>query len=100
MRQMHLNAGKRAISHVSLSAQMYSDTREPCSTKLAGGSLMQGRHGRGSPDDRDPQAAIDDEAAATATVIAGLRPRLPPPEALSHPKLPKTFPIPPEQLTE
>lgn len=97
---MHLNAGKRAISHVSMSAQMYSDTRDPRSTKLAGGSLMQGRHGRGSPDDRDPQAAIDDEATATATVIAGLCRRLQRPEVLRHPKVRNALLILQEQLEE
>jgi hypothetical protein len=49
--------------------------------------LMPGRHGRGVPDDRDPQAAIDIEATATATVIAGLRWRLQRLETLEHPKV-------------
>jgi hypothetical protein len=48
---------------------------------------MPGRHGRGVPDDRDPQAAIDMEATATATVIAGLRWRLRRLETLEHPKV-------------
>jgi hypothetical protein len=48
---------------------------------------MPGRHGRGIPDDRDPQAAIDMEATATARVIAGLRWRLRRLETLEHPKV-------------
>jgi hypothetical protein len=37
--------------------------------------------------DRDPQAAIDEAAAATATAIAGLACRLRHPEVLEHPKV-------------
>jgi hypothetical protein len=48
---------------------------------------MPGRHGRGVPDDRDPQAATDMAAAETATVIAGLAWRLRRPEVLEHPKV-------------
>jgi len=48
---------------------------------------MPGRHGRGVPDDRDPQAAIDMAAAATATTIAGLAWRLRHPGLLEHPKV-------------
>ena len=46
---------------------------------------MSGRHGRGVPDDRDPQAAIDMEASAAATAIAGLAWRLRRQEVLEHP---------------
>jgi hypothetical protein len=48
---------------------------------------MPGRHGHGIPDDRDPHAAIDMEATATATVIAGLRWRLRRLDTLEHPKV-------------
>jgi len=48
---------------------------------------MSGRHGRGVPDDRDPEAAIDMAATATATTIAGLAWRLRHPELLEHPKV-------------
>jgi hypothetical protein len=46
---------------------------------------MTGKHGHGIPDDRDPQTAIDIEATAAATVIAGLRWRLRRQEILEHP---------------
>ena len=46
---------------------------------------MPGKHGRGTQDDRDPQAAIDEEAIATVTAIAGLCRRLRRPEILRHP---------------
>ena len=46
---------------------------------------MPGRHGRGVPDDRYPRAAIDMEATAIATSIAGLRWRLRRQELLEHP---------------
>lgn len=48
---------------------------------------MPGRHGRGIPDHRDPKAAIEIEASATATVIAGLAWRLRRQEILEHPKV-------------
>jgi hypothetical protein len=48
---------------------------------------MSGRHGRGVPDDRDPQAAIDMAADSTVTAIAGLRWRLRRQELLEHPKV-------------
>jgi hypothetical protein len=50
-----------------------------------GGRLMPSRHGRGVPDDRDPQAAIDMDATRIATFIAGLRWRLRRQELLEHP---------------
>lgn len=53
----------------------------------AGARLMPGRHGRGIPDSRDPQAVIDMEATVTATVIAGLCWRLRRQEILEHPKV-------------
>jgi hypothetical protein len=46
---------------------------------------MTGKHGRGTADDRDPQAAIDEDAIATVTAIAGLCRRLRRPEILRHP---------------
>jgi hypothetical protein len=49
--------------------------------------LTSGRHGRGVPDDRDPQASIDMAATATATTIAGLAWRLRHPGLLEHPKV-------------
>jgi hypothetical protein len=48
---------------------------------------MPGRHGHGVPDDRDPQAAIDMEASATATAIAGLCWRLRRQEIFEHPQV-------------
>jgi hypothetical protein len=48
---------------------------------------MPGRHGRGVPDDRDPQAALEMEATRTVTIIAGLRFRLQRQETLEHPKV-------------
>jgi hypothetical protein len=48
---------------------------------------MSGRHGRGVPGDRDPQAAVDMEAASTVTIIQGLRGRLLRQEILEHPKV-------------
>lgn len=48
---------------------------------------MSGRHGRGVPDDRDPQAAVDMAATAIATTIAGLSWRLQLPGLLEHPKV-------------
>jgi hypothetical protein len=48
---------------------------------------MSGRHGRGVPDDRHPQAAMDMEVSATVTVIAGLLWRLRRQDVLSHPKV-------------
>lgn len=49
---------------------------------------MNGRHGRNTPEDQDNQlAAIDREATATATVIAGLRWRLRRQETIEHPKV-------------
>jgi hypothetical protein len=53
----------------------------------AGLLLMSGRHGRGVPDDRDHQAAVDMEAASTVTIIQGLRSRLRRQEILEHPKV-------------
>lgn len=49
---------------------------------------MNGRHGRSTPEGQDNQlAAIEREATATATVIAGLRWRLKRQETIEHPKV-------------
>jgi hypothetical protein len=48
---------------------------------------MSGRHGRGVPDNRDPQAATDIAASAVATSISGLCWRLRQQEVLEHPKV-------------
>jgi hypothetical protein len=61
---------------------------------------MPGRHGRDGCDDRDPQAAIDEEAAATVTAIAGLRRRLRRQEILWHPQVRNALLILQEQVEE
>jgi hypothetical protein len=49
---------------------------------------VSGRHGRGAPDGQDSsQTAVDVEASAAATAIAGLRWRLRRQEILEHPKV-------------
>jgi hypothetical protein len=49
---------------------------------------VNGRHGRSTPEGQDNQAAaIEREATATATVIAGLRWRLRRPETIEHPRV-------------
>jgi hypothetical protein len=48
---------------------------------------MASRHGRGVPDDRDPHAAIDMQATAVATAIAGVAWRLRHQEIFEHPKV-------------
>ncbi len=62
---------------------------------------MSGRHGRSTPGGQDyPRAAIETEATATATIIAGLRWRLRRQETLEHPKVLSELHKLEEQVTE